>query len=175
MRNITKTVYSFDELNDEAKENAISRFCDINIDHEWWDWTYEDAARIGLKITSFDCGRGNSINGEFTESADECADMILADHGADCETFKTASAYLSSRGELVARFSDGVDTDIVAEENEHDFDRECDELDREFKRGLLEDYLTILRQEYEYLTSDEAIIETIRVNEYEFDADGNLA
>ncbi len=177
MRHITftTTVYTFDELSDRAKENAVSRLCDINVDYEWWDCTYEDAARVGLKITGFDVGRGNSITGDFTESADECAEMILVDHGEGCETFKTASAYLASRGELVSRFSDGVDTDAVAEGNEYDFDCECDELDREFKRDLLEDYLSILRNEYEYLTSEEAIIETILANEYEFDEDGMLA
>jgi hypothetical protein len=33
----------------------------------------------------------------------------------------------------------------------------------------------VLRDEYEYLTSAEAIKETIEANEYEFDQDGNLA
>jgi len=175
MRKITTTVYTFEELSDEAKENAVSRLRDINVDHEWWDCTYDDAARIGLKITGFDCGRGNSITGEFTESADECADIILADHGPDCDTFKTATDYMARRSELVSRFSDGINTEIVAEDNEYDFDEECDELDRDFKRSILEDYLSILRKEYEYLTGDEAIIETIRANGYEFTEDGKLA
>ena len=35
--------------------------------------------------------------------------------------------------------------------------------------------LTLLRCEYEYLTSDDAIKETIEANEYDFDEAGNLA
>ena len=35
--------------------------------------------------------------------------------------------------------------------------------------------LTLLRREYDYFTSEEAIIETIEANEYEFDENGNLA
>ena len=33
----------------------------------------------------------------------------------------------------------------------------------------------MLRNEYEYLTSEEAVIESIRANEYEFTEDGKLA
>ena len=33
----------------------------------------------------------------------------------------------------------------------------------------------LLEREYEYLTSDDAIKETIEANEYEFDENGNLA
>jgi len=44
----------------------------------------------------------------------------------------------------------------------------------DFKHGLLEEYLSILQKEYDYLTSEESIIESIQCNEYDFDINGNL-
>jgi hypothetical protein len=44
----------------------------------------------------------------------------------------------------------------------------------EFKRDLLEDYRLILRDEVEYLLSDEAIEENIKANEYEFTEEEKL-
>ena len=43
-----------------------------------------------------------------------------------------------------------------------------------FVKELLNAYWKILYDDYEYLTSEEAIKETIEANEYDFDEDGNL-
>jgi len=168
-------VYQFSELSDEAKEVAIENLADINVDYGWWDCTYEDAARIKLRITEFDLDRNRHCAGEFIEDAKDVASAILNQHGNKCETYQTARGYLDERAELVKKYSDGKELDVVAEDNEWDFDNDCDELNAEFFRSILEDYSIILQKEYEYLTSEEAIIETIEANEYEFTEDGILA
>jgi len=38
--------YSFDELSEEAKQKAIEKLYDINVDYEWWDFLFEDFANI---------------------------------------------------------------------------------------------------------------------------------
>jgi hypothetical protein len=53
-------------------------------------------------------------------------------------------------------------------------DNEKDEIDREFLRALLEEYLTILRKEEEYQLSDEVADEMIVANAYEFTEDGKI-
>lgn len=53
MRTIKTTVYTFDELSDEAKQSAIDNNRDINIDYEWWDYIYNDTIEIG-KILGID-------------------------------------------------------------------------------------------------------------------------
>ena len=53
-------------------------------------------------------------------------------------------------------------------------DNEKDEIDREFLRALLEEYLTILRKEEEYQLSDEVADEMMVANEYEFTEDGGI-
>lgn len=173
MRTVETKLFSFDELSDEAKEKAISSLYDINVDYDWWDCTYEDAANIGLKITSFDLDRNKHAKGKFIEDADYCARKIIAEHGNSCETYKLAKNYFAEYNDLVTKYSDGIQTDKVAEDNEYDFDQEADELADEFLKNLLAEYANILQQECDYLQSEKAIIETIEANEYEFTEDGN--
>ncbi len=174
MKTIELKLYSFDELSDEAKEKAIERCSDFNIDYDWYQFTYDDAEEIGLKITGFDIDLGSYCHGHFLQSAIETADLIIKSHGEDCETFKTAKNYLQERDNLVFKYSDGKNIEIVTEDNEYDFDSECDELDDEFLNSLCEDYRIILSNEYDYQTSREAIIETIHANDYEFTEDGKI-
>jgi hypothetical protein len=42
MKTITTTVYSFDELNESAKQKAIESNYYINVEHEWYYCTIED-------------------------------------------------------------------------------------------------------------------------------------
>ena len=133
---------------------------------------YWDAEEAGIKITEFDIDRGSYVKGHFLSGAEEAAHKIVDSHGKMCETYKTAKEYLQDRDNLVEKYSDGIKKDEVAGDNEYEFDAECDELDAEFLRSVLEDYRIILSKEHDYLTSEEAIIETIEANEYEFTEDG---
>ena len=159
---ITKTLYAFDELSESAQEHAINRLGGINVDQEWWDCTYDDAENIGLEITSFS---ERDIDGGFIESAESCAYAIQAQHGPDCDTLKDADRYLSERDDLIRTWP----------EDESGLDEKLDDLDNEFLHDLLEDYRIELCNDYDYLTSREAIVESIDANGYEFDENGNLA
>ena len=69
-------VYKFKELPEEAQQKVLDKFRNINVDYEWWDFTYDDAKNIGLKITAFDLDRFECF-GEFLDSPEECAQKIL--------------------------------------------------------------------------------------------------
>lgn len=172
MRTIKTKVYKFDELSLEAQKKAVEKHWEINVNYEWWEFVYEDAERIGLKITAFDIDRGSYCKGEVLSSCRECAELIKQEHGEQCETYKTAVKFLADWDNEVAKHSDGLDTDRVAEDKEYEFDKIADELEDDFLKSLLEDYRIILQKEYEYLTSEESIIESIRANEMEFLEDG---
>lgn len=174
MRTIRIKLYKFDELSEEAKQEAINQLNDINVSYEWWEFTFNDAKEIGLKITSFDLDRNRHAAGDLINSMAEVCDAIIKNHGEHCDTHKTAQKYLKQWADLVERFSDGVNINEVAEGNEYDFDQEADELEEQFLDEILEDYSIMLQHEYEYLCSDEAIIETIQANEYEFTQQGKL-
>ena len=144
-------VYPFGELSENAKENAIQESWDINLFYEWWEFTLEDAKNVGIEIKEFELDRGSYCHGAI-EDAEFTANKIIQEHGESCETYKTAKDYLNS----VKIGEDG-------------------DLDNEFRLSILEDYRIMLQKEYEYLGSEDAIIETIKANEYEFTEDGKLA
>lgn len=152
MRKVVKefTVYKFEELPEEGKKRALDRYYYINVDHDWWQFIYEDAERIGCKIHEFDIGPRQSCDLRFVLSAKEVAQKILAEHGKDCETYQTAQTFLAA-----------------------DLEEDDDEIE-EFRRELAEDYRRILSREYYFLTSDEAIRESLIANEYEFTEDGTI-
>lgn len=159
MREIVKRVmaYQYDELSDEARDKAVEGMYDINVDHEWWEFTFEDANNIGLEITEFDSYHG-TIGGKLTQDANEVVMAIQDNHGESCDTYKLSKEY---EGRL-----------YKLDEDEEEIEDE--EKASEFERALLEEYLSILRKEYEYLTGREAIEEIIRANEYEFTEDGTF-
>ena len=163
-------VYPFSELTDEAKQTALEKLYDINVDYDWWEFTYEDAANVGIKITEFDIDRGSFCHGDFTLDAEDVAKKIIEEHGKSCETWNTAN-------EFIAVFEQGKQDHESAEDYDSDYELFIEsayyqEIVVEFRRFILEDYRIILQHEFEYLTGEEAILETIEANEYEFTEDG---
>jgi len=161
----TRTLYKFEELPEETREKVIENLYDINVNYGWWTPVYEDAEQIGLKITGFDIDRGAHCDGEALISLPEIAEEIIKIHGNKTETYKTAKSFLNDLEALTGKYEDIEDCP----------EDEIDELEQEFLKSLLDDYRIILQKEYEYLTSEAAIIETIKANDYEFDGNGNLA
>ena len=53
-------------------------------------------------------------------------------------------------------------------------DKDLEDLDEEYQKEFSEEVLSMLRKEYEHLTSDEYIIEMFDANEYEFTDQGKL-
>jgi len=171
MKTHTINTYSFDELSAEAQQTAINNNDDINVFSNWWEYMYEDAERIGLKITSFDICRGSYCELKFNLSALEIAAKIKHEHGETCETYKTADLFLNNYDKLVAEHSNG-DGEKVTEEKQEEFEEKEEYLKDDFKRNLSGDYLKMLRDEYEYLTSSDAIKETLIANDYQFTENG---
>lgn len=62
---IEKAIYSYSELSDAAKENALSQWAE-SVDWEWWDSVYDDAATIA-EILGIDLNqkRVNLMNGDY--------------------------------------------------------------------------------------------------------------
>lgn len=171
MRQEQINVYKFDELDSRAQEKALAYLSEL--DYAWWQFIFEDASNVGLDISEFDLYR-NYIQGRFEVSGYDTANEILKNHGDTCETYKLAVKFMEDWEGLVAHYSDGVKTDEVTDENSYDFDNDADILERDFEKMLLKDYLSLLQQEYEYLTSEECIRENIEANGYEFYEDGSL-
>ena len=157
--------FTFDELTDLAKDRALNQFRYVNVEYfDWYHSVYYDAERIGIKITGFDIDRGSYCTGKFlsTHWSIDVANKIMEEHGEDCETYKIAEKFLQDYNNLP-----DYEDDILAEI------QEVSELEGEFLNDILEEYLTILKNEFEYHTSDDAVSEWILNNDYIFDEDGN--
>lgn len=174
MKTVTTTIYKFKELTETAQQNAIEKNADINFSHGWWEPTYEDAENVEILIEGFDIDRGDYCQIEIKSSCYDTANLMVKDHGVKCETHITAYNFIQNWNNLVRKYSDGINTMKVTEENEYDFDNEADDLEEEFKKAIARNYLKILQKEYEYLTSEEAIIETIQANDYDFTESGDI-
>ena len=51
MRIVEKYLYHFNELNDKAKQSAVNQMYDLNVDYDWWNFIYDDAKNVDLKIS----------------------------------------------------------------------------------------------------------------------------
>jgi len=166
-----RALYKFNELSKDQKQRAIENLWDINVDLDWWDFTYDDATDIGVKLTGFDIDRGSYCNGEPLEGYGSIAQSILENHGKVCDTYKLAETFLKAKEQ-----NDQKEPDEGTEGDKWDiWDLRRDNMEDKFMKNLLSEYLTMLRNEYEHLTGEQAIIETINANEYEFDKHGKLA
>ena len=170
MKTVTVKIYQFAELSDKAKETALNKLRDINVDGKWWDCTYDDAKEIGLKITSFDLDRNRHAKGKFLLAANEVAQNILNEHGESCETYKTAKAFMEDWQPIFNDYMDAKSEKYESKEAED----ELTEMEDNFLNSLLEDYSIMLQREYEHLIEDKAIIETIEANDYHFTEEGKL-
>jgi hypothetical protein len=167
----TRNLYHFQELNDKAKEKARDWWRNASMHDEWWQFIYWNAEEIGLKITGFDIGRGNDITGGFTDSPEEVAKKIMEEHGETCETYVDARHFLKE----LASFMDKAEKDEYGELATIALENQKEEIEAEFQNCILQNYLSMLKREIEWLMADEQVDEAITCNEYEFTEEGKLA
>ena len=175
MRIIETEAYTFDELSDDAKENAVNNLREINVEHDWWDCTYETFRELGIRIEHFDLGRRSEIGIDLIETHHEVATNIIGTFGEN-GLKANAEYFIEQRDKLVKELGEGDEIAgySVKEGNEEEFDERVETIEEYYFNGLKRDILHWLRCEFEYLMSDEAIIDTIEANEYEFTKDGKL-
>lgn len=161
MKTANITLYQFSELNKEAQQKALDYFGESVIE-PGYEHVYEDAQNIGLKIHDEPYKR---CKGEFILTPPECAEKITSEHGTDCNTYRIAKAFLMDL-ELLTGQHDEIQN--VKEED-------IEALEDKFLTDLLKEYSIILKDEYEYQTSEKSTIEFIEANDYYFFADGSLA
>ena len=193
MRTIETKVYKFNELSEEAKENAIDKLRDINVDYNGW-WEDDFLLDIGLpkniskkvdvilanegcvmfnwKQIYFDLDRSFYIQFVNLEVEDKYIDLFRQFLGIPKTLWK--NVYY----EFVNSSYANIDTTIEFEHQENkDFTEKqwiiLEEAKEKFN-NLVYNAKQVLRDSYYYLISDESIIETIEANDYEFTEEGNL-
>lgn len=158
MRKIEVMLYEFSELSEAAKEKAIERFRYLNVDYEWWSCSFDGVAECGIVIHEFDMYSGKIRS--VIDDKYETAKTVISDWGETMGLHVLSKQFMLDRDALVEKYGDDADLDNLESEYHHDIDQEM---------------IKMLREEYDYLTSDEAVIESIEINNYEFTEDGTLA
>lgn len=197
MRTIETTVYKYDELSDEAKQKAREEYLKDGLYYNWWDFCYEDfcqvAGILGIEIscrqgrgaeiyfTGFYCrGSGSSFVGTY-RYAKGAVNLIKQYASQDKELHRIAQALQDIQRKhfyrLEARITSRLDHSIrVSVSHCDDPYRDIGDAEDDVQE-LMNDFndwmYCRLRDEYEHLTSDEVVEESIIANEYEFDEDGN--
>lgn len=192
----TINVYSLDELKKEIQEKVINSNREINTYDGWFnfclgDITQEIEDKTGLKINSKDIefeifSRSNRIL-----IASNIIVNALIDKYPKIESFYLPKNFGSFcnylGGDLCSSLIQSeIDIDEIVFFNE--FDKEeleavIEEKENAIIKGKVKADLNIIQEmlkkgyeniikEYGYLTSDEAIKDTIIINEYEFDENG---
>lgn len=173
----------YDELSEDARDKALEEMGDLNTFDGWWEDTVEFIAKewsekygICFETSSlcFDLGRGRQLyfHGRGKINVENPYKLVYRATG------NKGYALQAARGVLELGFEthyygggDGrtaLDVTDFRKAGAPDMPVDLDE----WFRDLCRDFWGILNKEYDYLTSREAIEETIRINEYDFFEDG---
>ena len=158
-----EAIYAFEELSDKAKDKARDWYIDCGFDYEWWDFIYEDAENVGLRLREFDLDGPNLCTGTLVNTAAYSINKIIRAHNTAWATYTIAQEYKRQLGALEA--IDNIDERARQEAI----------LEAEYEKDLLAAYLEALREEWEYLHSNKYIDESIVANEHEFFENGQIA
>ena len=200
MRKIIKEyeVYKFEELDKATQEKVVSSMIDINTDHNWWNGDYHlgfneqewisvlgeaeykkqsDACTLPQVFKyddiSFDLDRGRFLQFRNLEVVDtevfrrflKLPTYIFQRISYSFEAPRYGCFDTNTR--LVLEWSDrSQDTYPKVETMLQDAEKIFSERVREA--------LCDLQRSYDYLCSEEAIVETIQANEYEFTSNGKI-
>lgn len=193
----TKTIelFSYSELSDSAKESARQWCREGALDYDWWDGVFEDAKTIGalmgieiedIYFSGF-CSQGDGACFTGCYSYEKGGAKAVRDYAPqDAELHRIARELqnqqracfyqLSARIEHSGRYSHSGCTRISV----------CDDRDGDYAEASIDEDLTQtlrefmdwiyhqLEREYEWLMSDEQVVESIEVNDYTFTEDGKL-
>jgi len=194
MRTIETTLLKFEELNDDQKRQALDHHRDWNVDggYDWFDGVYDNATRIaelmGIDISNiyfsgfWSQGDGACFEGNFyynkgmVKAVKEYAPKDKTLHRIAEEiqalfrrSFYTAGGSVRHVGHYYHERSMSVNVSC----EKGDADWKCwEDVFADFALWIYKN----LEREYEYLTSDEVIAESLIANEMEFelDEDGDI-
>ena len=173
MRVVTFKVYKFDELSEASKKKALDLYIDkhrnINVAFDWWEVTYEDIkTHLGIQLQGFDIDRGDYVDYNKSEllASIRSSKEFLKSLKEFCPNYEYLHSVASEYSELNAKYE--------VSECPESIEGKLDQMESDIISNLDCVFLAMLRDQYDYLTSTEAIIETFEANEYEFKENGEI-
>jgi len=191
MKKVIQTeVVTFDELTPEQQNKVLDNLRDINTNYEWWDDSvdfyktllgYIGFEGVEISFSGFSSqGDGASFTATRYSYAKEAADKIKAEAPTD-EYFTQCATELQA---IQRRNFYGITGSVKRKSYHYSHENTVEaelfkangdwatEKDHTFFNSAIKSVMRYiyrqLEDEYDYLTSDEAIKETIEANEYFF-------
>lgn len=194
MRTIEQKIYSFDELSEQAKAKAIESNHDINLYEDWYEHIYEDFKE---DHTDFDIDRmyfsgfssqGDGAMFEYSGISSELKDEFIDSLGLSpmrAEWLRN-NVYVSGKGIQSGLYyhkkscSHSIYWEVDNGDLHYSFYEWLESFSGDFEDFVISKYEDICGDLYsklshscDYLTSEDAIIESINANELEFLEDGS--
>lgn len=201
MRIVETKVYKFKELSEQAKEKAIESYRDINVQHEWYDGTFE-IFKETMNDLGFDVdkmyfsgfwsqGDGAMFEGSLNDNIKYRLDDVLEKHMRSSKknwnrveklikdgfinlngSFSHAGRYYHEKS-----YDDSLSCEYQCDyslnlSNIEDILDDMLECIREMYEDHCRQLYSDLEKEHEYYTSDNEVAETIICNDYEFTKEG---
>ena len=187
----------YEQLNDKAKAKARESYYDVGVDYEWWEHVYEYATTVAsmlgmydFDVQGFDLDRGYYVQykGRFHAKDMKLDDLTDAQreqlkHITDPLAAQSALCAIHSQGsylwaDVTPAYRTSLNVDWEVWDCYDDIEEVEALIDGDAIEQAFDDFADWigdqLQAEYDWLTSDEVIEETIIANEYEFDEEGNL-
>jgi len=194
MRIKTIQLYSFDELQPEAQQRAVDKLGDINVDFNWYedelDYWKEKLSEYGFGYPEiYFSGFGSQGDGACFEFNGVDIDKIWSHyvrtgqikHEESIKTYLREYHHFKSRT-INSRYSHErtreVDCECYCRHEYPHLDAERQKFEswlEEFRLERCREIYRCLETEYFDLISPEAVIDTIKANEYEFTEEGLIA
>ena len=163
MREETFKIYKFDELSPEAQAKALENNRYAFTDYDWWHNVYDSYLNDKKELSN------NVIEINNITGFDICAGTVSLIYGVNMQLIRERFGEKHPCIAGIKSYSHLFNCDTEAEEQAVDeIEAYVDEQVAEMKEMILKS----LRDEYDHLTSDEAIIEMIEGNGYEFLSNG---
>jgi hypothetical protein len=178
---IEKEVGKFEDFSPKEQAKIIDNYRDINVDHDWYDTEIEDFKNL-LEILGFynvdiqfsgfaSQGDGASFTGRFTP--------------AKTQELKKRAKKLKSEAPNVPLYNytdmkfseeeledERVEVERLSSRYSHENTISSDNDDlKEFAKNFSRYIYRQLEAQYDYLTCDDAIKETLEANDYDFDSE----
>ncbi len=195
---VEKTVYKLQELEGKGRENALDWLRERATQFDWWEFSFDQFKEVGeiLGIEIKDIyfsgfwsqGDGACFVGSYYYKKG-AAKALKVEWPADTELHRIAdklqaiqrrnfyrlNAVITKGGRYAHEHSVEIETEMdgmfAAVQSDEGNRGELAEVLRDFMRWIYRS----LEQEYNYLTSEEQLIEMADANGYEFTSNGSIA
>lgn len=190
-RTLERTVYTLDELSDDAKEKAREWFRTADAGDNFWSEHVIDDAKAVAKLMGIGIddiywsgfwsqGDGACFTGSYAYAKGSVA-AVTAYAPQDTELHRIARDLLNAQRRVFYRASATI-SHRSRYSHEHSVTIDCHDCSDDVCEAITETLRDLMRwvynsleAEYEYHNADEQVDENIRANEYEFDEDGARA